>query len=71
MKAQTITNEQLKDARKAGFRRKKPRKPRASASKATFENFIKRWNEYCTEAKRKAAEYRQREKLKDQVRKIG
>ncbi len=38
--------QQIALARKGGFSRKAPKKPKASASLSTLENWITRWNEW-------------------------
>lgn len=65
-----ISDATLKDARKGGFKRKKPKKPKQSASYTTLVNWIDRWNNWCRDAEMKAKEYRQREKLIGQIRAV-
>jgi hypothetical protein len=54
-------------ARKAGKLPKAPRKPKQTASLATMENFIRRYNAYVSKVKDMAAKARKREALKKQI----
>jgi len=54
-KLMKITPDQLKAARKAGFGRKCPKKPKKSASVAQLENYISSHNTWVKEAKAKAS----------------
>jgi len=63
-----ISAEELRLARKGGFRRKKPKKPKMNSSLHTFENWVARYNAWCKDAKHKASEYKKAQKLKDQIR---
>lgn len=63
-----ISTEELRKARKGGFKKKKPKKPKSSASLTTFENWISRNNDFVKEAKQRAKDYEKKEKLKKQIR---
>jgi len=64
----TISAAELKAARKGGFKRKKPKKPKQSASLHVMENWVVRYNAWCKDAKHKASEHKKAQKLKDQIR---
>lgn len=73
----TITPDQLRKAKKAGFKKKKPKKPKASASLTVLENWVSRYNAWIDDAKnkikeadRKEKEKAKREKLKNQIRNV-
>ncbi len=61
---------ELADAKKSGFRKKRPKKPRASSSYTTLENYKNRYNNWVKELKEKAKEYHKRKKLLDEIRRI-
>jgi len=53
-----ITPADLSAARKAGFKKKRPKKPRASASLTTLENYVVRYNQWVKDARAKVSEKR-------------
>ena len=64
-----VSPEEIRLARKAGFRKKKPKKPKMSASTHVKERWItSRWNPWAKEVKSKAAEGRKKEKLDNAIR---
>lgn len=63
----TISTKELSEARKGGFGRKKPKKPKQSASLSSMEGYIDRFNRWVDDAKQKAKEYREREALKKKI----
>lgn len=63
-----LSAEQLRLARKAGFKRKAPKKPKQSASLATMEGYVARHNQWVKDAKSRIAGEKRREKLKKQIR---
>ncbi len=64
----SISAEELRLARKGKFKRKKPKKPKAGAGLATYENWISRYNQWCKDAKHAASDYKKKEKIREQVR---
>lgn len=46
----------LAAARKAGYKKKKPKKPRAGASLSVLENYVARYNEWIDGARTKIKE---------------
>lgn len=73
----SYTDAEHRDAKKAGFKRKKPKKPAASASLRTLENWVARYNQWVTDLKAKAKQYKQKEAdkkkrdtLKNKIRSI-
>mgnify|MGYP006295888869 CR=1 FL=1 len=70
MKLESVTSEQIREARKAKFRRKKPKKPKLSASKSVYKNFVNRYNDWAKAVKKAAADYREKEKLKEKIRNL-
>lgn len=63
----TITTKELSEARKGGFNRKKPKRPKQSSSLTSLESYIDRYNKYVDDAKAKAKEHREREQLKKKI----
>jgi len=63
-----ITADELRLARKGGFGRKKPKKPKQSSTLNTLENWVVRYNAWVKDAKAKAAEYKKAKTLKDAIR---
>jgi len=57
----SISDSDLRAARSAGFKRKKPKKPKASASLSSMENFITRYNAWVKAAKDKIAAKKKKE----------
>ena len=64
----SISTKELSEARKAKFRRKKPKKPKQSATLSAMESYIERYNQWVSDAKEKAKEYRAKEVLKKKIR---
>lgn len=62
-----ISNEDIRKARKAGFKRKKPSKPKAKTELA-LENWIARYNNWVKDAKSKISDGKKLDALKKQVR---
>ena len=62
-----FTPEELKLARKAGFKRKKPKKP-STKSYSSMENFISRYNEWVKDLKAAASNGRKMEAMKKAIR---
>lgn len=63
-----LTDSEKSAARKAGFKRKAPARPKISASNATLERYIERYNDWVKAAKAAIAEGKKRELLKKQIR---
>lgn len=63
-----LSAKELGEARKAGFKRKAPKKPKMSASLTVMQGYFERVKEYEKAAKAKASEYRKREALKKKIR---
>ena len=69
------SDKEWSEAKKAGFRRKKPKKPKASASLTVLNNYVTRWNKYVDDVKKAAKKYRtkeaekkKRDSLKEKIR---
>jgi hypothetical protein len=62
-----LSAKELAEARKAGFKRKAPKKPKKNAGVTAFQSYLERVKEYERAAKAKAAEFRKRETLKKRV----
>ena len=72
-----LSAEELRKARKSGFKRKKPKKPKASASLTVLENWVSRYNQWVDDAKakikqaaEKEREKKKREDLKAKIRNV-
>jgi hypothetical protein len=63
-----ISNEELRLARKGGFRRKKPKKPAGKASLNVLQGWVTRNNEWVKDAKKRASDFKSAQKLKDAIR---
>lgn len=63
-----LSAEQLRLARKAGFKKKAPKKPKQSASLSTMESYVSRYNDWCKQARQKISDGKKRENLKKQIR---
>lgn len=63
-----LSAEDLRKARKAGFKKKAPKKPKQSASLATMEGYVARHNDWVKQARQKVADGKKREALKKQIR---
>ena len=73
-KIKSYTKDQYANAKKAGMKAKKPKKPKAGASLTQLENWVDRYNSWVdkiTEGdkkyKRKEADKKKRESLKKQI----
>ena len=64
------TPETIKLAKKAGFKKKAPKKP-SSRSMAVMSSYIQRWNDWCKDVNKAAAQGRKYESLKKQFREVG
>lgn len=60
----------LSKARKAGFKRKKPKRPKQSASLTVWENYVARWNNWVDDAKAKIKEKADKEREKEKKKKL-
>lgn len=67
MSVKSCSPAQLALARKAGFRKKKPKKPKRSASLATMQNYVSRYNGWMAEMRSKISDYKKREALKKRI----
>ena len=70
-----LSAQELSKARRAGFKRKKPKMPKKSASLTVMENYVRRWNEYVDAAKakikakaQKEADKKKKESLYNQIK---
>jgi hypothetical protein len=62
-----LSSKELQDAKKAGFKRKAPKKPKRNAGVNAMLSYLERVKEYERGAKAKAAEFRKREALKKRI----
>lgn len=46
-----VSSDEIRKARKAGFKRKAPKKPKKSASLSTLESYVSRHNEWAKSLK--------------------
>lgn len=53
----------LSDAKKGGFKKSKPKKPKTSASISSWERYEERVKDYEKDAKEKAAQYRKKQSI--------
>lgn len=63
-----VTAEQIRLARKAGFKKKAPKKPKQSASLATLEGYVSRHNDWAKQLKAAISAGKKREALKKAIR---
>jgi len=63
-----ISKEDIRQARKGGFKRKAPSKPRGKKTTANIESYIVRYNQWVKDAKTKISEHKKLEALKKQIR---
>lgn len=63
------TSDQIRDARKGGYRTKRPRKPKAGASLTVLENWETRYNDWCKGITEGASNGKKRENLKREISK--
>jgi len=64
------TSDQIRDARKGGFKGKRPRKPKAGASLRTLENWGNRYNGWVDKVNGARNDNSHREKLKNEINRI-
>lgn len=57
MAIKTFSEEQKRKAQKMGFKSKAPKRPKASASLTTLENWQSRYNDWVDRMKAKASEF--------------
>lgn len=62
-----LTSKELKEARRAGFKRKAPKKPKRSAKLATLEAYAARLKDYEKDVKSAASEHRKAEAIKKRI----
>jgi hypothetical protein len=62
-----ISKAELAKARKAGFKRKPPKKPKRSASLSSLENYLLRCREFNAQAKLKIREHSKKESLRKKI----
>jgi len=62
-----LGSKELQEAKKAGFKRKAPKKPKRNSGVNAMLAYLERVKEYERQAKAKAAEYRKRESLKKKI----
>ncbi len=62
-----FTQDEMRLAKKAGFKRKKPKKPKASSTLSVQENYVSRYNAYVDEIKRKAKDAKKKEAIRKQI----
>ena len=64
-----FTPEDLRQARKGGFKRKAPKKPKSKTFNS-IEGFINRYNEYVKAMKAAAANGRKLDQMKKELQKV-
>jgi hypothetical protein len=62
-----LSAKELSEARKAGFKRKAPKKPKRNAGLSALNGYLERVKEYERAAKAKAGDFRKREALKKRI----
>lgn len=65
----TYTDEELRQARKGGFKRAKLKKPKAGATLTQLENYVSRHNKWVDDMKEKAKQQKAREELSKRIHK--
>jgi hypothetical protein len=68
MTPQKVSPENLRIARKGGFKAKQPKKPKMNASTLVLERYVARHNDWVKRVNAAAADQRKREKLQKAVR---
>lgn len=66
-KIHKLSPDQLREARRAGFKKKQPKKPKRNAGMAAMENYILRHNAWVSDAKRKISEQKKKDSLRKQI----
>ena len=51
MTVKKISATEIAEAKRAGFKKKKPKMPKKSSSTSVWENYAARWNNWVDEAK--------------------
>ncbi len=64
-----VTNDEMRDARAAGFRKKKPRKPK-SKTESSLLGYIERYNRWAKDLKEAAKEGKRLRDLKTKVTRL-
>ena len=67
MSVSKINPDELRLARKAGFRKKAPKKPGRGASLTVLENYVSRHNNFVKEVKAAAAKARKLTSMQKQI----
>jgi hypothetical protein len=62
-----VTPNELKLARRAGFRRSKPSKPKGKFTENKFNNYVERYNTWAKEVKSAAKEGRKLESARERL----
>jgi len=62
-----ISVDELRKARKSGFKRKSPKRPKRSAGLSVLESYIARYNAWVDDARSKMRDASKRHKLQKQV----
>lgn len=65
-----VSEQEKKDARSAGFKRKRPKMPKAK-TETSYNNFVKRWNDWAKALKDKAHQGKKQRELKDKFKKFS
>jgi len=68
MKLSKISREDIRKARKAGFKKKALKKPKASASLGVIENYISRQNDWIKEAKARIQQSKKLDSARKQLK---
>ena len=63
MTVKKISATEIAEAKRAGFKKKKPKMPKKSSSTSVWENYAARWNAYVDEAKAKIKEHKRKESI--------
>jgi len=62
-----LSADQLRQARKAGFKRKAPKKPKQSASLSVMENYVAKHNSWVKDARAAISANKRKETLKKSI----
>lgn len=65
-----ISAAELSKARRAGFKRKKPKKPKTSAPLSSWEAYVDRYNRWVDDARSKVKEKASKESAKSKKKKL-
>jgi hypothetical protein len=63
MTVKKITPSEISEAKRAGFKKKKPKMPKKSSSASVWDNYAARWNNWVDEAKAAIKAHKKKEAI--------